>query len=82
MKRNPDVIATDLDDELVLLDPKTQRMFTLNATGRVVWNALGTHDLGQIAAQLEAQFEVSREQAHQDVSALLEQLRASGLVHD
>ena len=32
----PGVIETDLEDELVLLDPKTQGMFSLNATGRVV----------------------------------------------
>jgi Coenzyme PQQ synthesis protein D (PqqD) len=80
MKHHPDVIVTDLEDESVLLNPRTQAMFTLNATGRVVWNHLETKDLDAIAAELEAQFEVDFETAKSDAAQLLETLTKAGLV--
>jgi predicted deacylase len=80
MKHHPDVIVTDLEDESVLLNPRTQAMFTLNATGRVVWNHLETKDLDAIAAELESQFEVDFETAKTDAAQLLEALQKAGLV--
>ncbi len=80
--RHPDIIATDLEDEVVLLNPRTQTMFTLNATGRVVWYGLESFSLDELAGQLEERFEVTREAANADIEALLEALRSAGLVHD
>jgi hypothetical protein len=82
MKRSPDVIATDLENEVVLLNTKTQSMFTLNATGRLIWYALEEHDLESIAAQLEAAFEVDRDTARGDAQTLIAGLKDAGLVHD
>jgi hypothetical protein len=39
-RANPAVVETDLPEELILLDPATREMFSLNATGRIVWRAL------------------------------------------
>ncbi len=80
MKHHPDVIVTDLEDESVLLNPRTQAMFTLNATGRVVWNELEAKDLDEIAAELESQFEVDFDTAKTDAAQLLEALQKAGLV--
>jgi predicted deacylase len=82
MKHHPDVIVTDLEDESVLLNPRTQAMFTLNATGRVVWNNLETKDLDGIAFELESQFEVDADTAKIDAAQLLEALQKAGLVVD
>jgi Coenzyme PQQ synthesis protein D (PqqD) len=82
VKRSPDIVATDLGNEVVLLNTRTQSMFTLNATGRLVWYAIEEHDLEEIAAQLEAAFEVERDEAKKDASALIAELRTAGLVHD
>jgi hypothetical protein len=82
MKRSPDVIATDLENEVVLLNTKTQSMFTLNATGRLIWYALEEHDVEGIAAQLEAAFEVDRVTARDDAETLIAGLKDAGLVHD
>jgi sensor domain CHASE-containing protein len=77
----PGVIETDLDDELVLLDPKTQGMFSLNATGRVIWHGIkNAESLEDIAQKLEQQFTVSFEQAQTDVSALISELEKAGLI--
>jgi Coenzyme PQQ synthesis protein D (PqqD) len=75
------VIETDLDDELVLLDPKTQGMFSLNSTGRVIWHGLKNADsLESIAQKLEQQFTVTLEQAQADASALIAELKKAGLI--
>jgi sensor domain CHASE-containing protein len=77
----PGVIETDLGDELVLLDPKTQGMFSLNNTGRVVWQGLkNTETLETIALSLEQQFTVTLEQASLDAQVLMDELEKAGLI--
>ena len=77
----PGVIETDLGDELVLLDPKTQGMFSLNNTGRVVWQGLkNTETLETIALSLEKTFTVTLEQAGLDAQALMDELEKAGLI--
>ena len=77
----PGVIETDLGDELVLLDPKTQGMFSLNNTGRVVWQGLkNTETLEVISLKLEQQFTVTLEQATLDAQALMSELEKAGLI--
>jgi hypothetical protein len=80
--RNPHVIATDLGAELVLLDPRSQQMFGLNATGRRVWQSLDGRPAGELAAVLAAEFDVPAETAARDVSIVLARLRDAGLVHE
>jgi DNA polymerase I-like protein with 3'-5' exonuclease and polymerase domains len=76
---NPDVIATALEDELVLLNPRNQAMFSLNATGKLVWEHV-EHPLEDIAAKLEERFTVDRDAARRDASALLARLEGAGLI--
>lgn len=77
----PGIIETDLDDELVLLDPKTQGMFSLNATGRVIWHGIkNAESLESIAQKLEQQFTVSFDQAQTDAGALIGELEQAGLI--
>ena len=77
----PGVIETDLDDELVLLDPNTQGMFSLNNTGRVIWHGLkNAESLEVIAQKLEQQFSVTLEQAQNDAGALIAELEKAGLI--
>ena len=79
-KPKPGVIETDLERELVLLDPETREMFSLNATGRVVWRALSEHPVGALAARITEAFDVSRERAEEDVRRILAELREAGLI--
>ncbi|ADV67620.1 PqqD family protein [Deinococcus maricopensis] len=52
----PDALATDLDDELVLLHANTGDMVSLNGTARAIWNALPatTHTITQLLQDLGA----------------------------
>ena len=76
----PGLIETDLESELVLLDPATQQMFSLNPTGRTLWFALREHPLRDAVAQVAEQFDVSLEQATADALALVGDLRDAGLL--
>ena len=77
---NPDVIATELEGELVLLNPRTQAMFSLNATGKLIWEYLGDSSAEQHAARLAERFEVDLETAQRDVDALTARLETAGLI--
>ncbi|MGH7573903.1 MAG: PqqD family protein, partial [Longimicrobiales bacterium] len=54
----PDVIATDLGHELILLDPGSGQMYGLNETGRLVWLTLPSRSVENIAATIAARFNV------------------------
>ncbi|MFC4639491.1 PqqD family protein [Deinococcus hohokamensis] len=76
---NPDVLVTDLGDELVLLNPASGVMFSLNETGRLAWLALpDTEEM--LGGVLTGAHEIPLEVALQDIRGLLSDLQARGLV--
>ena len=80
-KPNPEIITTALEDESVLLNPRTQELFTLNSTGKFVWDHLQTTPSDQIPALLAETFEVDEQTATADIREILEELSKAGLVH-
>lgn len=80
LRANPDVIVTDLENELVLLDPSTQEMFSLNRTGRLVWQQLPAESADALIAAVVPELPVDEERATADVRALLEALQEAELV--
>lgn len=82
-ERDPEVLGTELHDEVVLLHPTTQAMFSLNATALVVWNTLAAPaDLDHLVAAVTDAFAVDADTAADDVRGLLAELVAAGLVHE
>ncbi|MGH7576831.1 MAG: PqqD family protein [Longimicrobiales bacterium] len=79
-KAERDVISTDLGHEIILLDPASGEMFSLNETGRSVWLALPASSVEQIAASLSARFDVTMDRARNDVRSLLHALEQAGLI--
>jgi hypothetical protein len=77
--RNVQVIETDLGDELVLLDPGTRAMFTLNATGREVWRHLDA-GVEAVVTALTSTFGISAQRARSDAIELIAELTGAGLV--
>ncbi|WP_019588815.1 PqqD family protein [Deinococcus apachensis] len=78
-RRREDVIVTDLNEEVVLLDPVSVEMYSLAEVGRTVWQALpGTPE--QVAEQVTASYDVEWNLALQDIRSLLGDLKAAGLV--
>ena len=67
----------------VLFETRSEKVFTLNATGAAVVRevAAGTAE-GEIVGRLRGRYDDSRGVLETDVSALLADLRARGLVED
>jgi Coenzyme PQQ synthesis protein D (PqqD) len=79
-RHNPSVVVTDLEDELVLLDPVSKQMFSLNAVGRVLWLELPRRGLEGALEQITKSFAVSPEQARADAIGLIDNLTKSKLL--
>jgi Coenzyme PQQ synthesis protein D (PqqD) len=78
---NPAVVVTDLQDELVLLDPNSKQMFSLNAVGRVLWLNISRVGLDATLEQITATFEVTPDRAKTDAIEMLKRLSEQGLLH-
>lgn len=74
-----DVIVTDLQNELVLLDPNNVEMYSLGPVGRAIWLSLPATPQ-TAAGQVRLSFDISAEEALRDAQALLEDLQLAGLV--
>jgi hypothetical protein len=81
LRPNPEVIAKRLDQNTVLVDISTSRIFELNETGTRIWELLGQElNVEQIVQHLVSEFEVEDSQAAEELKTLLSQLRDQGLV--
>lgn len=74
------LVVTDLGHELVLLDSASGRMYSLNATGGLVWRHLD--DLEHARRALCEAYGIPPEQARADVERLLEHLLRQRLIED
>ena len=78
---NPDILVTDLGDELVLMHPTRSEMFSLNAAGRALWQALPA-TLDTLGGVLARTYALSEEQAQADAQALVRDLAARDLLSE
>ena len=74
------VIETDLDDEIVLLDSDTRAMFSLNESGRLIWQALPESGTEGAVRTVVDNFDVSEEKARTDVDLLVDELLKAKLL--
>lgn len=77
-----DVIFEALsEEEGALLDVEGRKLYTLNATGKIIFEAAREGlDVAQIVERLVATFDVRDDCAREDVERLLRELRVAGLV--
>ena len=81
LRPNPQVIAKRLDQTTVLVDISSSHIFELNESGTRVWEMLGEGlDPDNIVQQLVREFEVTADQAADEVNGLITRLRAAGLL--
>ena len=79
--RRDGVMATDLGDEIVVLNSQSRAMHTLNATGRVVWTC-AEDGLDAVVEQLCTTFAIDADTARADATELLDELVAKGLLDE
>lgn len=81
-KQHEDVHSTVLDGESVLLNLATGRYYTLNAVGSVVWGmSTGDRSLAQVVSSICDMFDVTVQQAQNDLLDLVIELGREGLIH-
>jgi hypothetical protein len=76
-----DQTSVDLEDEAAILHLKSGVYFGLNEVGAFIWRFIQQpRTVGEVRAALLAEYEVSPEQASQDLQALLADLRQHDLI--
>lgn len=70
-----------MNDEVLVVDPRTREVHLLNATATRIWDLLESpRTPDQISAALEEEFDAPAEVLRADVAASLAELSAKGLV--
>jgi hypothetical protein len=80
-KPHPDVVWRRVGEEVVLVDLKTNRIYSLNDTGARLWELISAgHDRAAVETALIEEFDVEESELRRQVAAGLEQLAKAGLV--
>ena len=78
---SPEAVATEVNDEVVLMNFERNRCYGLGVTGSEIWRRLEapTH-VSELLTQLEAAYEAPSGQIESDVLKTLRELAAEGLI--
>lgn len=84
MRQNPDIEAAELKGELLLLNNAASKFYVMNSTASFIWEKLASPTSeDELASAVCSRFpEASPEQARQDVSETLKNMREYGLILD
>jgi hypothetical protein len=75
------LLTAPVDDEIVILNPRSDNYIGLDAIGRAIWDLLETPlDVGALCERLANTFDATSEQIAADVVPFLEELVQEGLV--
>ena len=81
MRRRPDIITADLNEEIVMMDIQSGKYFNLKETAAEIWllleSPLTLHDLVE---RLVIQYEVSYEQCEKDIMPFLQTMLTNRLI--
>jgi hypothetical protein len=78
---HPDVVWRRVDDETVVVNLKTNRIYSLNHTGARLWELISTgHDREAAEAALLTEFDVDEGELRREIAAALEELAREGLI--
>jgi hypothetical protein len=81
IERCPDVLATDVDDDAVMMNAKMEEYFSLNPVGREIWEAIAQPTtVSAICRQLHAKYDVDAGQCRDDVIEFLRTIHAVNLI--
>ena len=82
ISRNPEMLAVDMDDEVVMMDVTNGDYFGLNTVGAYIWNLLEQEQtIAMILENAQQHFTAENtEQIQQDVYTFLTELQEKKLV--
>jgi hypothetical protein len=78
---NPEVAYREIEGQVLLLTPDDDVLYTLNGTGKLVWELLVSGSTPkQIVERTASVYGIPVETAERDVAAFLDQLERKGVV--
>lgn len=81
VSRAPDVIATELDGEAVLMSIARGQCYGFDAIGTRIWSMIEhPTPLGEVVAALVSEYDVAPDACRQDVTRLLSELARERLI--
>jgi hypothetical protein len=82
MPRQPELIIRELEDELVIMDPRTEQVYVLNATASAIWELCQAGlNVEEIVQELVQTIGADPARAKQEVSHLLATWAEQGLLN-
>jgi len=79
--RAEDVVATELDGNILLLSPQSWRYLEFDKTGSAIWALLDTpRTLPSLVEALTVMFEVDEATCAADTKSFLDEMNAEGVV--
>jgi len=73
--RSPDTAWQDIEDKTVIVTPRTKKIHIISGSGRSIWSCLEKpQKLENIVELLCGEYEVSVQQARDDVSRFIQDL--------
>lgn len=81
VRRNPQIMFTDLDDTVVMMDADEGMYYELDPVGARIWTLLATErSVEEMCALLVAEYDVTPEVCRDDVLEFLERAKMLGIV--
>lgn len=81
VRRSSDVMASQVDNELVMMDIERGMYYALNAVGADIWARLAEpQKVADLCAQLQQEYAVDRATCEADVLAVLNDMAENGLL--
>ena len=72
VSKSTELLASELDGELVMMDVESGKYYGLNGMGSVIWNMIDDpKSVSEICLQLEKEYDVEKETCEQEVMAFL-----------
>ena len=69
-----------LDEEVIVVDPRTREVHLLNETAARIWTLLvSERSVGDLVAELEQEYQADAEQLRAEVEAFVSDMSAKGL---
>jgi len=81
VSRNPQILFSVIDNEVVLMDIESDRYVQLDSIASDIWITLSEEmTFGELCTELQNKYDVSEETCHQNLSEFLKELSAAGYV--
>lgn len=81
ISRNPDIVSSEFDDEMVMMDTEFKNYFGMEAVGTRIWQILDEEiSVAALCEKLTQEFEISEQQCLSELLVFLNELAKNQLV--